>query len=173
MVLRHDVWIESSVRFRGGANLNLTNDMSSYIPLISSGVAGPLGVLHLPRLWQKASLAAVGKLHSDYPALAPGYDTMVLGALGISPEAFGAYINSTKPTYPQCEAWVLEQCGGKLDAAAIEQLNSDIRGYHHKDETRAAILSANGIPDEGKILDAVNLNNLDDWYGFHQEVIGG
>ena len=23
----------------------------SYIPLISSGVAGPLGVVHLPRLW--------------------------------------------------------------------------------------------------------------------------
>ena len=40
--------------------------MSKIVPMISSGVAGPLGVLHLPRLWQKASLEAVGKLHPDY-----------------------------------------------------------------------------------------------------------
>jgi len=33
----------------------------TYVPLISSSVAGPLGVLHLPRLWQKVSLEAVGK----------------------------------------------------------------------------------------------------------------
>ena len=26
-------------------------------------------------------------------------------------------------------------------------------------------------PDEGKILDAINLNNLDDWLAFHKEVI--
>jgi len=25
--------------------------MNTIVPLISSGVAGPLGVLHLPRLW--------------------------------------------------------------------------------------------------------------------------
>ncbi len=34
----------------------------SYVPLISSGLAGPLGILHLPRLWQKVSLEARGKL---------------------------------------------------------------------------------------------------------------
>ena len=27
--------------------------MSKIVPLISSGTAGPNGVLHLPRLWQK------------------------------------------------------------------------------------------------------------------------
>ncbi|GIT38799.1 MAG: hypothetical protein Ct9H300mP7_7200 [Verrucomicrobiota bacterium] len=32
------------------------------VPLISSGTKGPLGVLHLPRLWQKVSLEAAGKL---------------------------------------------------------------------------------------------------------------
>jgi hypothetical protein len=147
--------------------------MSNYIPLISSGTAGPLGVLHLPRLWQKASLAAVGKDHPDYPALAPGYDTMVLGALGIEVEAFRAFISEKKPTYPQCEAWVLEQCGGALDAQKIAELNDSIIGYHHRDEVRKAILDANGIPDDGTILDAINLNNLDDWLGFHREVIKG
>lgn len=147
--------------------------MSATIPLISSGAAGPLGVLHLPRLWQKVSLAAVGKDHPDYPALAPGYDTMVLGALGIGVEAFRAFIHETKPTYPQCEAWVLEQCGGALDPQTVKDLNDSILGYHHKDATRKAILDANGLADDGTILDAINLNNLDDWLGFHNEVIQG
>ena len=72
--------------------------MSKIIPLISSGCAGPLGVLHLPRLWQKASLAAVGKDHPDYPALSPGYDHMVLIGLGIDIEAFRKFIADEKPT---------------------------------------------------------------------------
>lgn len=148
-------------------------DMSKTIPLISSGTAGPLGILHLPRLWQKASLAAVGKDHPDYPACAPGYDTMVLSALGIEVEAFRSFIAAEKPTYPQCEAWVLAQCGGSLDAAKVAELNASITGYHHKDEVRQSILAANGLPDDGSILDAVNLNNLDDWLSFHAEVIAG
>lgn len=144
--------------------------MSTIVPLISSGTKGPLGVLHLPRLWQKASLGAVGKLHSDYPACGQGYDQMVLDGLGIDREAFVSFI-ATKPTYAQLETWVLEQSGGSLDAAAVEKLNAAIIGYNHTDEVRTSILGACGIPDEGKILDAINLNNLDDWHSFHQTVI--
>lgn len=145
--------------------------MSAIIPLISSGTAGPLGVLHLPRLWQKASLAVVGKQHPDYPALAPGYDRMVLDGLGIPVEAFQRFMAEEKPTYPRCEAWILEQCGGSLDPEKVASLNASIAGYHHKDEVRKSILDANGIPDEGRILDAIRLNNLDDWLAFHQQVI--
>ena len=36
--------------------------MSKIVPLISSGTTGPLGVLHLTRLWQKVSLEAAGKI---------------------------------------------------------------------------------------------------------------
>lgn len=147
--------------------------MSKIIPLISSGLAGPLGVLHLPRLWQKTSLAAVGKDHPDYPACSPGYDTMVLGGLGIDVEAFKNFVTDENPTYPQCEAWVLQQCGGSLDSQKVAELNASIAGYNHEDAVRKSILDANGIPDEGKILDAINLNNLDDWLSFHKEVIEG
>ena len=73
--------------------------MSDIIPTISSGIAGPLGVLHLPRLWQKASLDAVGKLHSDYPAAGAGFDQMTLDALGINREAFLDYVKANKPSY--------------------------------------------------------------------------
>ena len=41
----------------------------TYVPLISSGTAGPLGVLHLPRLWQKVSLEEAGKLAAGYPGI--------------------------------------------------------------------------------------------------------
>lgn len=141
--------------------------MSKIIPLISSGVAGPLGVLHLPRLWQKASLAAAGKQHPDYPAGAPGYDTMVLDGLGLDHKAFFDFVNSKKPTYVQLEAWVLEQKGGKLDGAEVEALNASIRGYDHKDDVRSEILACVGREDDGSVKDAIGLNNLDDWQAFH------
>lgn len=144
--------------------------MTNIIPLISSGTAGPLGVLHLPRLWQKASLGAAGKLHADYPSCGQGYDQMVLSALGLDKAAFESFI-ATKPTYPLFEAWVLAQSGGSLDAAAVAKLNAAIIGYNHTDDVRSSILSGCGVPDEGKILDAINLNNLDDWNTFHKEVL--
>ena len=151
-------------------HLKTTKTMSNIIPMISSGTAGPLGVLHLPRLWLKASLGAAGKLHPDYPSCGNGYDSMVLDGLGLDKAAFESFI-ATKPTYPQFEAWVLAQFGGSLDAAAVAKLNAAITGYIHADDVRTAILGADGIPDEGKIRDAINLNNLDDWHAFHKEVI--
>lgn len=141
--------------------------MSKTVPLISSGVAGPLGVLHLPRLWQKASLDAAGKLHPDYPGCGKGYDQMVLNGLDISRDEFLGYIKNSKPTYIQLESWVLAKKGGSLDQAAVKKLNDGIKGYIHSDDTRKSILEAAGRPDDGSLKDAVNLNNLDDWQSFY------
>ena len=58
--------------------------MNTIVPLISSGVAGPLGVLHLPRLWLKTSLEARGKLAAGYPGCGKGFDQMVLDGLGLA-----------------------------------------------------------------------------------------
>lgn len=143
----------------------------SIVPTISSGTAGPLGVKHLPRLWQKASLAAVGKLHADYPAAGAGFDQMTLDALGIEREKFLDYINTEKPTYVQCEAWCA--ANGSFDDAKIAEHNAAVDGYNHDDATRAEILGSVGKSDDGSILDAVNLNNLDDWQGFHATTIAG
>ena len=146
--------------------------MNTHVPLISSGVAGPLGVLHLPRLWMKVSLEQRGALCPGYPGIGKGYDAMVLDALGLKADAVTSFIRDQKPTYPQFEAWVKKQPGVKLDKGAIEKLNGAIRGYIHDDSTRKGILSANGIPDDASApRDAVNLNNLDDWYEFHKAVL--
>lgn len=146
--------------------------MKQIIPLISSGTSGPLGVLHLPRLWLKVSLDSVQKLNSEYPAIGAGYDQMVLDGLGIDKSAFCEFMKS-KPTYPALEAWIREQKGVKLDAASIAALNESIIGYNHADDTRSEILGACGLADDGSILDAVTLNNLDDWQSFHAQQIAG
>jgi hypothetical protein len=147
--------------------------MAKIIPTISSGTAGPLGVLHLPRFWQKVSLDAVGKLHDDYPACGAGYDQMLLDALGLDKDSTLAYIASSKPSYIQFEAYVLSQKGGALDAAAVKSFNDAVIGYEHDEATRKGICDAVGRADDGTIRDAVNLNNLDDWHGFwSQDIVG-
>jgi hypothetical protein len=143
------------------------------VPLISSGVAGPLGVVHLPRLWQKVSLEATGKLASGYPAVGKGFDAMTLAALGLDEEAVRDFIKKNKPTYPEFEAWVKKNAQS-LNRDAIEKHNAAVRGYNHDDATRQGILGACGMADDAAApRDAVSLNNLDDWYEFHQVVLAG
>src|ERR1043166_1156323 len=96
----------------------------TYVPLISSGVAGPLGVLHLPRLWQKVSLEEAGKLAPGYPGVGKGFDAMTLAALGLEEQAARDYIRKSKPAYPQFEAWVKKNAK-TLDRQSIEH-NTDV-----------------------------------------------
>jgi hypothetical protein len=145
--------------------------MNTIIPLISSGTAGPLGVLHLPRLWLKLSLESSGKLAPGYPGAGKGYDQMVIDGLGLNRDAVIDYVKKNKPNYTQFEGWV-KQNATKLDKGSIDKLNSAIRGYIHDDGTRKSILGACGMADDANACrDAVNLNNLDDWNEFHQAVL--
>jgi len=142
--------------------------MNKIVPLISSGVAGPLGVLHLPRLWLKVSLASVGKLADGYPAIGNGFDKMVIDALGLTADAVTEYVDEHHPTYSQFEEWIIEQKGSKTDAQTIDTLNRALRGYNHDDDTRTSILTEAGLPEHGNgPKDAINLNNLEDWAIFH------
>jgi hypothetical protein len=144
----------------------------TFVPLISSGVAGPLGVLHLPRLWQKVSLESKSQLCPGYPDIGAGFDSMVLRALNLDAEAVRKFIREEHPTYPQFERWVKQQPGVKIDRTTIEASNAAIRGYNHSDEDRKGILSANGLPDENSAPhDAIGLNNLEDWLEFHARVL--
>src|SRR5438105_12740011 len=135
----------------------------TYVPLISSGVAGPLGVVHLPRLWQKVSLEAAGKLAPGYPAVGKGFDAMTLAALGLEEQGVKDYIKQNKPTYPEFEAWVKKNAKS-LNRAAIEKHNSAVRGYIHDDETRTWVLGAGGLADDASgPNDAANISYLDNW----------
>jgi len=137
------------------------------IPNISSDIAGPLGAIHLPRLWSKLRLSAAGQLEDGYPECGAGFDQMVLDGIGVDRDAAVAYVKDNKASYIAFEGWVKEQRGGSIPQSEIDASNAAIRGYNHDDETRGSILSAAGLSDDGSILDAVNLNNLDDWTELH------
>ena len=106
--------------------------------MISSGTAGPLGVLHLPRMWQKVSLESQGKLAAGYPGIGRGFDAMTCAALGLDEQGVKDYIKKNKPTYPQFEDWV-KQNAKSLNPASIEKHNAAVRGYNHDDETRKGL----------------------------------
>ena len=100
-------------------------------------------------------------------------NSLSLAALSLDEQAVKNYIKQNKPTYPQFEAWVKKNAKS-LTPQAIEKHNAAVRGYNHDDETRQGVLRACGIPDDASApKDAVNLNNLDDWYEFHQAVLRG
>ena len=169
--LLHLVALKGNLHSVRGGITELVTMAETYVPLISSGIAGPLGVLHLPRLWQKVSLESQGKLAAGYPGIGRGYDAMTCAALGLEEKAVQDYIKQSKPTYPQFESWVKKNAKS-LNKEAVEKHNAAVRGYIHDDETRQGILGACGIPDDTAApKDAVNLNNLDDWYEFHQAVL--
>ena len=143
----------------------------TYVPMISSGTAGPLGVLHLPRMWQKVSLESQGKLAAGYPGIGKGFDAMTCTALGLEEQAVKDFIKKNKPTYPEFEAWVKKN-GKTLDRQSIDKHNTAVRGYNHDDESRKGILGSCGIADDASACkDGVNLNNLDHWHEFHQAVL--
>ena len=142
------------------------------IPLISSELAGPLGAIHLPRLWSKVLLGATGNLAEGYDECGMGYDQMVLDGLGVDRDAAVSFIKDNKPSYAEFENWVVAQRGGSIPQSEIDASNAAIRGYNHDDDTRGAILSAAEVADDGSILDAVNLNNLDDWTELHASLRG-
>ena len=142
--------------------------MSKIVPLIGSAEVGPLGVLHLPRLWLKVSLEAKGLLADGYPAVGKGFDQMVLDGLGLEKEAVVDYITRNRPTYPQFETWIKQQPGTRLDTASIAKLNEAIRSYNHDDGTVQSVLGDNELPPDVGIRDAVTLNRIDDWKCFHE-----
>ena len=136
--------------------------------MIPCSVAGPLGVLHLPRLWLKVSLEARGKLAPGYPGIGKGFDQMVIDGLGLKADAVKNYVTDNKPTYSQFEGWVKSQPGVKLDRNSVHRLNQSILNYHHADDLSKTIRASTGYKEDGSVTSsATELNALDDWQAFH------
>jgi hypothetical protein len=144
-----------------------TETKEKIVPLVSSGTAGPLGALHLPRLWLKVSLAAAGALPEGYDECGTGFDALTLNSLGIDREKAIDFIRRNKPTYMEFEEWVVAK--GKTDRATIDQLNAAIRGYHHGDDLAQRMRGASKIK-ESSIKDAVTLNTIEDLDEIHAQL---
>jgi hypothetical protein len=141
---------------------------TEYAPAISSGVAGPLGVLHLPRLWLKHRLHAGGRLPAGYRHGTGGFDEMVSGGLGFDPQAFATYVETEQPDYLAAEGWVRGHAT-TLTAAAIAAVNARIRATKlpadRLDERRAEL-----GPCAAALELSIPLNDLDDWAGLHRQL---
>ncbi|MDQ2865215.1 MAG: DUF5069 domain-containing protein [Candidatus Eremiobacteraeota bacterium] len=143
--------------------------MSATVPLVSSSTKGPLGAVHLPRLWLKLSLAAHGQLPKDYDECGAGFDQMTLNALGLDRQQTIDYVRSNHPSYMDFERWVVEQNGGNIDRARIETHNAAVHGYNHSDEVGTQMRQSSGIKHE-HVKDAVTLNTMEDLDAFHRQM---
>ena len=141
------------------------------IPLISSGTAGPLGALHLPRLWAKLTLSGADRLAEGYDICGAGFDQMTIDGLGLKREAVLAFMRDKRPTYMEFEEYVLQQNGGSLSPDRIEKHNAAIKGYNHSPELGAEMRKASGVARQS-VSDAVTLNTLEDLDGLHAQVTG-
>ena len=136
------------------------------VPTISTKVAGPLGAVHLPRLWCKLTLASKGMLPSDYDECGEGFDAMTISALGLKRDEVVDFVRKSHPTYMAFEKWVIQKNGGKIDRAKIDAHNKAILGYNHSDETGALMRKSSGV-DDVAVKDAATLNTLDDFDQLH------
>ncbi|MBV9104094.1 MAG: DUF5069 domain-containing protein [Candidatus Eremiobacteraeota bacterium] len=145
-----------------------TASRTKVVPLISSDTAGPLGAIHLPRLWAKLTLGNAGLLADGYDMCGSGFDQMTIDGLGLDRQKVVDYVKNRKPTYMQFEEWVVEQNGGNIPKEKIEKHNAAIRGYNHSDELGANMRRASGIKRDD-VKDAVRLNSLEDLDELHRQ----
>ncbi|MEC5126192.1 hypothetical protein VSU19_05495 [Verrucomicrobiales bacterium BCK34] len=141
------------------------------IPLISSDTAGPLGVKHLPRLWLKTLLSAVGELPAGYKDIRPGFDFMVLEGLQLDPDTVREYILETRPTYLQFEDWIRSREEADLSPGNLARVNTIVVERQKAGESRKRMLEENGLSEECDITDSIMMNNLDDWRELHDSVV--
>jgi hypothetical protein len=139
------------------------------VPTVGSGVAGPLGVVHLPRLWAKVLLSSRGLLPHDYDECGEGFDAMTISALGLDRDELISFIRTEQPTYMAFETWVSHKTGGRLTREKIEAHNRAILSYMHADSTAQAMRAASGVA-QPSLSDAVTLNALDDFDRLHADV---
>jgi hypothetical protein len=146
-----------------------TRTQEGIVPAISSDTAGPLGAIHLPRLWLKLTLASAGRLADGYDECGTGFDAMTLSALGLDREKTIDFVRREKPTYMEFERWVVRN--GKTDHATIERHNAAIRGYDHPADKATKMRQASTIED-ASVLDAVTLNTVEDLDELYNQVSG-
>jgi Domain of unknown function (DUF5069) len=137
-------------------------------PLISTSSAGPLGLLHLPRLWQKILLHAAGRLPEGYRHGVGGFDEFLCTSIGLDRDPFITFVEGRQPSYLETEAYVREHATN-LNAQSIEAFNRAVTTRDMPAEMQGPRCNELGIP-LGEITRAIPLNDLDDWAAFHRSL---
>jgi hypothetical protein len=150
----------------GGANhAGMETKNTDIVPLISGATTGPLGVVHLPRLWLKLLLHALGRLPEGYRHGVGGADELICNGLGIDADALVAFIAKEKPDYLACEAWVKANAKN-LSPEAIAATNDSVIKGIMPDPRRSDWQQRFGV----SFGEGWRLNQLDDWAAIHTQL---
>ena len=97
---------------------------------------GPLGVLHLKRLWSRLTLRSANQNKQTNEWLS---DRLVIDGLGLALEETIQYLGRTAPTYEQFEQWILERNGGRIEPLRLERINATVSGAEYSAELKATL----------------------------------
>ena len=144
------------------------DDIESIVPTISSGVAGPIGILHLPRLWMKALLTGVKALPEGWNS-GFGFDKRVSDTIGMDLDAACAHIHAELPNYLQFENWVRDHMPAADDAAKAEW-NLSFRTREKPADKSAEERAEVGV-SEMTHCEVIMLNDMVDWKYLHDGAV--
>jgi hypothetical protein len=174
----------SDASFDNGAKLNNIDDwvslqqyvlahrgepVETIVPAISSLAAGPLGLLHLPRLWGKAIIKAGAALPEGFHSGSGPLDVQLAQAIGMDLTESVRYVNAEIPPYLAYEQWVRAHAT-TLDAATVNAWNERMRTRDKPAAMAADERAMLGISDEA-ISGSAILNDLIDWHLWHEEIV--
>ncbi len=138
------------------------------VPAISTSVYGPLGLMHLPRLWLKMLLHLYGRLPADYRFGSGGFDGLLLERIGVDHDALNAFLSVERPGYLATEAWMREHASA-LEPETIAAFNAHVDNVIVPEERAAPRRAKLGLDDSVKR--GVALNDTDDWQQIHEQLI--
>ncbi|MGA2394659.1 MAG: hypothetical protein ABSH03_15060 [Candidatus Lustribacter sp.] len=139
------------------------------VPAVSTQSVGLLGLMHVPRFWMKATLAAAGALYPDWRSGTDSpLDMWFCEAIGLDLAAAIARVRSEFPSYVAFEAWVAEHAA-RVSPADIAGHNAALHARQKPEEVAARERALLGI-DDPNYRPSIELNDLVDWHTIHADL---
>jgi hypothetical protein len=137
------------------------------VPAVSSQSVGPLGLMHLPRFWMKATLDATGALYDGWRSgRASGFDCAFAAQVGLDLDAAIAHVHAETPPYPRFEAWFVAHVD-RAGPAEIAAHNAAFRARQKPADIAAEERGLLGI-DDPSYRPSIEINDLIDWRELHR-----
>jgi hypothetical protein len=139
------------------------------VPAVSTQSTGLLGLMHVPRFWMKATLAANGALYPDWRSGTDSpLDMWFCEAIGLDLDAAIAHVRGAQPTYVAFEAWLAEHAA-HVSPADIAKHNEALRTREKPERVAAHERALLGI-DDPEYRPSMELNDLVDWHVIHADL---
>jgi hypothetical protein len=136
------------------------------VPAVSTQSTGLLGLMHVPRFWMKATLAANGALYPDWRSGTDSpLDMWFCEAIGLDLDAAIAHVRAARPTYVAFEAWLAENAA-RVSPFDIAGHNAALQTREKPERVAAHERELLGI-DDPSYRPSMELNDLVDWHTLH------